>query len=386
MDYEEILAKMNETSRLVKKVVSDHDARLRHIEVNFPRSSRVISIPGLAEEKEKFSILRTIRALRTGNWNDAPFEKEIMDTVQRTMGTTTGPAGGFLVPTQLFPELIELLAAKAVCFQMGATFLPNLEGGEVTFVKQTGGATCYWVTEGLDITASDLAFGQLILRPKAVAALLKVNNQLIKRSNPAAEALVRNDITKALAREVDRVALRGEGTETRPLGIANTPNIGTYPLGTDGGYLLFEHITDMEGVLEDANALDGRLGVVWHGKVKRRLKKMRIPQWNGDTAGQYVMLPMTDQMLRDLLGYDFRVSSQIPTDLVKGTSEDCSEVYFGNWEELLIGQWGGIEILASQETSDAFQKNQTWIRVIQEVDCGLRHEESFCLCSDAKTT
>ncbi|MFX0201282.1 MAG: phage major capsid protein [Candidatus Hodarchaeota archaeon] len=64
---------------------------------------------------------------------------------------------------------------------------------------------------------------------------------------------------------------------------------------------------------------------------------------------------------------------------VKGTSEDCSEVYFGNWEGLLIGQWGGIEILASQETSNAFQKNQTWIRVIQEVDCGLRHEESFCL-------
>ena len=51
-------------------------------------------------------------------------------------------------------------------------------------------------------------------------------------------------------------------------------------------------------------------------------------------------------------------------------------MYFGNWEEVMIGQWGGLEILVSQETSDAFQKNQTWIRVLQEVDIGLRHPES----------
>jgi HK97 family phage major capsid protein len=147
-------------------------------------------------------------------------------------------------------------------------------------------------------------------------------------------------------------------------------------------------MVDMEGKLEDANALDtaGKLGICWHGKVKRRLKKMRIPQWSGDQAGEYVMLPMTDRMLQDHLGYVFAVSSQIPTDLVKGANNDCSEVYFGNWEELFIGQWGGLEVLASQETSDAFQKNQTWIRVIQEVDTGLRHTESFCLCSDARTT
>ena len=83
----------------------------------------------------------------------------------------------------------------------------------------------------------------------------------------------------------------------------------------------------------------------------------------------------------------FTSTTQIPTNLSKGGGgATLSEAYFGNWQELLIGQWGGLEFMASGETSDAFAKNQTWIRVIQEVDVAMRHAESFVLCNDAITT
>jgi len=42
-----------------------------------------------------------------------------------------------------------------------------------------------------------------------------------------------------------------------------------------------------------------------------------------------------------------------------------------------------LEIMASRETSDAFAKNQTWVRIIQDVDVAVRHPESFCLINDA---
>jgi len=42
--------------------------------------------------------------------------------------------------------------------------------------------------------------------------------------------------------------------------------------------------------------------------------------------------------------------------------------------------------MASQETSDAFEKVQTWIRKIQEMDIAVRHVESFCLINDAKSS
>ena len=46
----------------------------------------------------------------------------------------------------------------------------------------------------------------------------------------------------------------------------------------------------------------------------------------------------------------------------------------------------GISILPSKEAGDAFAKNQTWIRIITDVDIGLRHAESFCLGSGVKNS
>jgi len=45
--------------------------------------------------------------------------------------------------------------------------------------------------------------------------------------------------------------------------------------------------------------------------------------------------------------------------------------------------WGTVELRASQETYTAFQSDQTWIRILQEVDIQVRHAESFCLINDA---
>ena len=83
------------------------------------------------------------------------------------------------------------------------------------------------------------------------------------------------------------------------------------------------------------------------------------------------------------MGHPYKMTTQIPIDLTKGNSTNCTEIYFGNWSELLIGMWGTVELRASQETYTAFQSDQTWIRILQEVDIQVRHAESFCLINDA---
>jgi HK97 family phage major capsid protein len=347
---------------------------------------RRVSLPGVNEEKDSFSFLRAINAIRSGDWSNAGFEHEVFnETAKRAGSVGTDSAGGYIVPSQFVFELIEMLRARAVVISMGATVLNDLYGSPLEIPKQTGGATAYWVSENSDITASDMAFGQLSMSPKSVAAMVKLSNRLLKLSNPSAEDMIRRDIVQSLALEIDRAALRGSGQGAEPKGIKNTVGINTVAIGTDGGPFTLDVAADMEGTVEDDNALLGSLGFVWHSKVKRQLKKQKIAQFSGDTAGEPVILPMSDRNLKDLIGYDFSTSNQIPINLTKGNGTDLSEVYFGNWQELIIAQWGGIEIMASSETSDAFQKNQTWVRVIQEVDIGLRHPESFCLCSDAET-
>jgi HK97 family phage major capsid protein len=81
-----------------------------------------------------------------------------------------------------------------------------------------------------------------------------------------------------------------------------------------------------------------------------------------------------------MIGYPYQATTNIVIDTVP--TPDSTYAIFGNWAELLIGVWQGITIMASQEASDAFAKNQTWVRIVQEVDVMIRHKESFCLASN----
>ena len=385
-----IEGKFNPVESAIKELTTSTlgmDARIKMMEDLFrTRKSSGVSLPGVNEGKQQFSFLKAIRAIRWSDWKDAGFEKEVFDeTRKRAMSQTTDSAGGYLVPTQHIAELIEMLYDRAVCIALGATVLDNLTGSPVEIPKQTGGATAYWPGENAAITDSNLTLDQLSLSPKAVGCLVKLSNRLIQLSNPSAEVMVRRDIATALALAIDLKALRGDGTSNTPTGIANTSGINTVAIGTSGGVFDFDIAMQMIDELDVDNALKGKLGFAFHSKVKGKMKRERVPQFSGDGKGAYVMMPMTDAVLKERLGYAFETSNQIPTNLSKGSGTSLSEVYFGNWEELLIGSWGAMQIMASQETSDAFEKNQTWVRILQDVDIGVRHAQSFCLCSDANS-
>lgn len=365
--------------------------RLRALEQRSIRREH-LGLPGLELEKEKFSFVRCLPYIKQGvpldRWSGAEFEADIFRQTAkvRTMGTTDDSAGGYLVPAQAMPEFIEMLRARAVVLKLGARLIPNLIGAPVTFVKQTGGATAYWVGEGEAPTPSDIATGLLKMVPKKVMALTYINNELIRRANPGAEILVRQDFAQQLSLAIDYAAIRGSGSENQPLGIVNTTGINTVTLGTGNGAVpdFTDPFVDMEGELEDNNALQGSLGFLFSPKIRRVLKKQRNPYFSGDTGGEYPFLPLTDKLIAEIIGYSFETSTQLPVNLVTGESSNCTEILFGNWAELLMGQWAGFEIMASNVAGTAFATDQTWVRIIAEVDFALRHPESFCLCNSTK--
>ena len=345
------------------------------------RERKWANVPGMEEEKEKFSLFKAIYAIKTGDWSQAPFEAEVFRQT-RDMGTTPDSSGGYLVPVQAIPELIEMLRAEAVVFRMGATLLDNLTGSPVEIPKQTGGATAYWVGENEPITASDAALGQLQLTPKSVGCLVKLSNRLLRMSNPSAEQMVRADIARVISLAIDLAALRGSGDNGQPAGIANTPGINTKDFEANSPN--FDYFFDMEYELAVDNALRGKLGFIFHPCVKRSLSKLKVAQFSGDSGGEYVIRPMDAAQLQAYIGYPFAMTTQIPVNLGAGSNE--TEIYLGNWQELIVGQWAGIEIMPSKEAGDAYAKNQTWIRIITDVDVGLRHTESFCLGTGVKNS
>ncbi|BFU90925.1 MAG: phage capsid protein [Nitrospira sp.] len=340
-------------------------------------------------------IIKSIVETREGKrdaWerNGATFEQKILEEATRkALDTgTAGSGGGYIVPQEYVADVIQMLYAQSCVVRAGATVLEGLKGSPVKLPKQTGSGTVYWIGQNATITASDASFGEVQMTPKTMAMRTQFSNLLNLTSNPAAEQLIRQDFAKTAALELDRVALRGSGSSNQPLGVANAVGIGAYAIGTNGGNWSLDHTYGIHAVVEDANAAGGKLALVTHPKGLRKMKRERIAQFSGDTGGMYSLTPslLTDEALSKAIGLQCLTTTQLPVNLVKGSSSDCTEVYFGNWSDLMIGIWGDMEILATNVGGNAWTQNAIEVRLILNVDIALRHAESFVLCNDARTT
>ena len=63
--------------------------------------------------------------------------------------------------------------------------------------------------------------------------------------------------------------------------------------------------------------------------------------------------------------------------------DDCSAIFFGNWGDLMIGEWGNLDILVDPYTGGT--AGTLRIIVFQDVDIAVRHAESFAAMLDALT-
>ena len=339
-------------------------------------------MPGLEDEKQKFSIFKAFNAISTRDWEGADFEKDVMHqakTKAQSAGVDT--AGGFLVPLQALGGFIEILRANMVTATLGATVLNDLTGIPVEVPRQTSSTLAHWVEENSALTESEIGLGMLQMNPKALGSLVKMSNRSVRLTQPAIEQLVQRDIAEQMARRLDITALRGEGTLGEPLGIVN--QVGVVTVDFDATAVTgaatnpsWEGMYELEGVLEDADALKGSLGYAFAPAIKRQMSKLRSAAFaTVDNEGPFMQTqPMTSANITAVLGYPFATTTQMPTNLFAG---DQGEVIFGNWSDLLIGMWGGMRLKASEDASTAFERDQLWVRAIMDVDVAIRRVESF---------
>jgi HK97 family phage major capsid protein len=148
--------------------------------------------------------------------------------------------------------------------------------------------------------------------------------------------------------------------------------------GTNGLAPTWAHITQLEREVAIDNADLGGLAYITNPKVRYKLKNTyrnatygEIPIW-GDNREQ------------PLNGYSTFVTNQVSAALTKGSSSGtASAIFFGNWNELLIGLWSGIDVLIDPYTNSA--TGATRIVAMQDVDVAVRHAESFAAMLDALT-
>lgn len=352
------------------------------------------------KEAQQFSFIRAINALAKGDWSLAPYEKEASDAVAKKLrkeprgcfvpydvlttplkrAVTKAGTGQYLIETELrIQDFIELLRSKVMVRKLGARVLGGLVGN-LAIPKQTGGAVAYWLPdETTEITESTPTFAQVGLTPKVVGALTEVSHTMLRQSSPDIEQMVREDLATTLALAIDAAAIKGTGTNGEPTGIINTSGISVVAIGTDGGAPQYSHIVSLWSAVAQQDAAMGRLAWLTNAIMIAKLSQTE----KAASTGKFIIeeLPGEDG-ITTMLGIKCGMSNQVPSNLTKGTNNDCSAIIFGNWADLMIGEWGAIDLLADPYTKSA--TGAVRVRVLQDVDIALRHTESFAAILDAR--
>lgn len=284
---------------------------------------------------------------------------------------------GYSVATDLRPDMfIEVLRAQTVLAQAGATMLPGLVGN-VDIPRQNLATSVYWVAEGNAPTEGAPTLDKVSLSPKTVAAFVDYSRKLMLQGTPAVEQLVRNDLTRGIFTEVDRVGLAGTGSNT-PTGVLYTSGIGSYTIGTNGGAPTWAMVVGLEKEVAIDNALDGALSFITNAQVTGKLRQ--TPRQSSGVEGNFILGDSNS-----LLGYPVRRTQQCPSNLSKGSaSGTLSAMLFGNWADVLIALWSGIDLLVDPYTGSS--AGNVRVTVFQDADIGVRHPESFAECNEILPT
>jgi HK97 family phage major capsid protein len=291
---------------------------------------------------------------------------------RRDLTVGTASEGGNTVQTSVLGmSFIEILRNRLSVMAAGTTMLTSLVGN-VAIPRQTGASTAFWMTENTNATESQQAFDQVTLAPKTAGGFVDVSRRLLLQSSIDVEAFVRMDLAKVIALAIDFGALNGSGSAGQPRGILQTAGIGSVAIGTNGGPLTWDAVVDLETAVGNANADVPTSAYITNAALRGRMKKIAEL---GATNGTAIWRD------NEVNGYQAIASNQVPRNLTKGSGTNLSALLFGNFADLLIGMWGGLDLLVDPFTGALAGTLRTV--ALQDVDVAVRRVASFAACVDA---
>ncbi len=311
---------------------------------------------------------------------------------QKTLSWLNELRGGALVAPPEMGELIELLRNKEALVNAGARTVPLPPQGRMKFPRQTSASNTYWVGENAPITSSDIGTGEVTLQAKKLCVLIEAPNELIRFANPAAEALMRDDMTKSLALGLDLAGLEGQGGDNRPLGIINRlfiNRINSSSVGANGDTIVGQDIYRMQAAVEESN-VENFEGWIMRPKTLYKYFQLR---WDsvaqGDSAGGFLfsLIREAGEGFKPMLGgAPVTRSTQVSQSRAKGTATNLTYILGGQWSQVLIGMFGAIEFSATQLGDTPFRNEQTWVKGILSADVQVRQEAALVLMDNLDTT
>ena len=347
-----------------RAIVEGNLTRIEDIELRLKNESHKDGFQGtpirntrhMEPTKEKFSLIKAINARINGN----PLPEIARDL--NTLGSLEfrnagiGAIGDIRIPFEVRGDILaktvdhgqEIVAEdkksilppllpKLVFAKAGATYLTGLVGD--VSVPSYAGTTVNWKGEVAAADDGGGTFSEVTLSPKRITAVIDVSKLFLAQDSVGAEALLLDNIAQAVALKLESTIL---GTE--PISTTQPQGIG-FAYTEDATFLeavaapTFSTVVGLETSVDTTNALMGNLAYITNGKGRGILKT--TPAVSG----------VSDKMLLEdgqMNGYPVLVTNSCSASAGAGSSGNL--LVFGNWADLVIGQWGGYDITVDPYT------------------------------------
>ena len=245
------------------------------------------------------------------------FNEEVQDLITKaTLGTTTdgGFAATLVTENRLVGEFAEMLRAATVFDQLsGFRAVPF----NSKIPSQLTGGQAQWVGEGAKKPLTNPTYAEVEIKEHKLAAITVYTQELMRRSDPAVDILVRDDLIEASKTLIDSTflddvaqsAIRPAGILDAVVAVANTGTTAaayeadllkliesfvTANLSLDGSYLIMSETRAAQiSLLRDA------LGNTYFNGMSLRGARtlMGIPVITSQTAGDKIILVKTSEIL-----------------------------------------------------------------------------------------
>lgn len=246
----------------------------------------------------------------------------------QTVTEDSGKFGGALVTQE--SRLVEGFIPRLFLEEAGASVLTGLVG-KVALPKFSE-YEYKWLAEREAVTLKAEEIGGPVLAPKRAAAGVAISQQLLSQTSVAVENVIYNKLREAAARALNKAALNGTGSKD-PLGILNMAGV-QLAVGKAAQEVSYKAIVELWGLITGVNADSGNEVFILNSKLAAAAKTAK----KDAGSGRFVM----ENGLID-------GQRTIVTNLVEELA-GLQTLIYGNFSELYVGQWGGVNFVADLYT------------------------------------
>jgi HK97 family phage major capsid protein len=309
---------------------------------------------------------------------------QILDSMsqKRTMTAAVAADGGNLIPTDKV-DFFEALFPMMVLGKLGVQKLTGLSANTdipgITSSVVTGWADGETGTQ----TPDDPTIANRTLRPKLVYGATNISKRLLLQTNNSVDSMIMNDIMKGIANAIEIAVINGTGANGQPTGIIGTSGIENVAIGTNGGAITLAKLLQLIEEVQTANANSANCKFLINPKTVAKLKQTPIDSGSGAMImayGNYF-----GGISGQIDGYEALVTSNVPSNLTKGTTSGvCSAVLFGDFSQVVLGQFGGVDLIIDPYT--LARTGTVALTINQYVDMAVKQPSVLGAILDATTT